>query len=175
LLNEVERLSATPVSACYQCHKCSSGCPVAPDADLLSSQVMRLIQFGAEDDVLGCEAIWLCASCAACSTRCPMGIDIARVMDTLRMLAVEYRVELATSHDHKFARAFLGSVRRHGRAFEVELLLAYKLSTGTFWEDVDKAREMLKRGKLKLLPQRSSRVGQVRQVFRRARREESSR
>ncbi len=44
--------------------------------------------------MLGSRAIWLCASCEACTTRCPMGIDMAAVMDALRMMAVERKAAL---------------------------------------------------------------------------------
>ena len=171
-LKEVEQRSGVQVSACYQCHKCSTGCPVGDHMDWMSSQVMRLIHLGAEDVVLGSQAIWLCASCRACSTRCPMDIDIAHVMDTLRILAVERRARLATRRDTKFGRSFLGSVRRHGRAFELELLMAYKLRTFDLFGDIDKAPKMLARRKLKLLPNRSPSVREVRRVFRRAERED---
>jgi heterodisulfide reductase subunit C len=174
-LREVERRSGTEVSACYQCHKCVSGCPVAPDADFKSSQVMRLIHLGAEDAVLGSDAIWLCASCEACTTRCPMDIDIAAVMDTLRMLAVERGAKLATSRDKKFGRAFLGSVRRHGRVFELEMLMAYKLRTLDLFGDLDKAPLMYSKRKLRLFPKRSRSVRQVREIFRRAKKEEQQR
>jgi heterodisulfide reductase subunit C len=93
-LDAVERRAGTPVSACFQCHKCSTGCPVGPEMDLLSSQIMRLIHLGAEEELLQSRAIWLCASCEACSTRCPMEIEIAAVMDTLRMMAVEQKVSV---------------------------------------------------------------------------------
>ena len=69
LLAEVERRSGAQVSACYQCHKCSTGCPIAPEMDYLSSQIMRLIHLGAEDEILRSNAIWLCASCETCTTR----------------------------------------------------------------------------------------------------------
>ena len=172
LLDEVQRRSGAQVSACYQCHKCSSGCPVAEEMDWLSSQLMRLIHLGAEDVVLGSKAIWLCASCQACTTRCPMDIDIARVMDTLRIMAIERRARLATKRDTKFGRSFLGSVRRHGRAFELELLLAYKVRALDLFADLDKAPRMLAKRKLKLFPSRSQSVREVRRTFRRASREE---
>jgi len=52
-LREVERRSGTSVSACYQCHKCSTGCPVGFEMELLTSQLMRLLHLGAEREVLG--------------------------------------------------------------------------------------------------------------------------
>jgi len=167
-LREVERRCNTPVSACFQCHKCSTGCPVGPDMDLLSSQIMRLIQLGQAADVLESQAIWLCASCEACTTRCPMGIDIAAVMDTLRILAVERKAAIPDLHSQKFNRSFLRSVARHGRVYEAGMMAAYKLRTGDLFSDMDKAPKMLAKGKLSLWPNRSGSVQEVREIFRRA-------
>ncbi len=167
-LRLVERLAGTPVSACFQCHKCSTGCPIGPEMDLLSSQIMRLINLGEAEEVLESEGIWLCASCEACTTRCPMEIDIAGVMDTLRMIAVERKVAIPDTHGEKFNRSFLGSVRRHGRVFELGMMAAYKLRCGDLFSDVDKAPKMFAKGKLKILPNRSGDVKEVRKIFRRA-------
>ncbi len=101
-----------------------------------------------------------------------MGIDIAAVMDALRMLAVERKVAVPDGHGKQFNRSFLGSVRHHGRVFEVGMLAAYKLRSGDLFSDVDKVPQMLAKGKLSLLPHRSSSVKQVREVFRRAEEEE---
>ena len=80
----VKRLSNEDVSRCYQCGKCTAGCPVAMEMDIMPNQVMRLIQIGVKDWVLSSSTIWLCLSCETCSTRCPEDIDLAKVMDTLR-------------------------------------------------------------------------------------------
>ena len=32
-LDDVQRQSGVPVGACFQCHKCSTGCPVGPESD----------------------------------------------------------------------------------------------------------------------------------------------
>lgn len=109
-LEEVQRRSGTPVAACYQCHKCSSGCPIGPDMDLLPSQVMRLTHLGLESEVLESRAIWLCASCEACTTRCPMEIDIAAVMDILRIMAVQRKADVPDRRGKHFNRSFLASV-----------------------------------------------------------------
>jgi len=143
--------------------------------DYLSSQVMRLVQLGQEEEALESRAIWLCASCEACTTRCPMEIDIAGVMDTLRMMAIERKVALPDSRNSTFNKAFLKSVRRHGRVFELGMLAAYKLRAREFFSDLDKAPKMLAKGKLSLFPSRSGSVGEVRKLFRRARDEEDKR
>ena len=172
LAEEVERRSGTPLRACFQCHKCSTGCPIGPDMDLLPSQVIRLVQLGAETEVLESQSIWLCASCEACTTRCPMGVDLAAVMDALRMLAVERKATVPNGHGKEFNRSFLSSVRHHGRVFEVGMLAAYKLRSGDLFSDVGKVPQMLAKGKLSFLPNRSENAKQVREMFRRAQEEE---
>lgn len=172
LLDEVQQRSGTPVGACFQCHKCSTGCPIGPDMDFLPSQIMRLVHLGAADETLGSKAIWLCASCEACSTRCPMDIDIAGVMDALRIMAIDRQTTLPDQHGKQFNRSFLGSVRHHGRVYEMGMMTAYKLRTFDFFSDVEKVPQMLAQGKLALLPNRSGSAKQVREIFRRAQEED---
>ena len=167
-VQDVQQRSGTAVSACFQCHKCSTGCPIGPEMDYLPSQVMRLVHLGAEAEVLASRAIWLCASCEACTTRCPMEIDIAGVMDALRIMAIERQVALPDAHGKQFNRSFLGSVRRHGRVYEMGMMAAYKLRTFDLFSDVGKVPQMLLKGKLSLLPKRSGDAKEVREVFRRA-------
>ncbi len=174
-LREVERRSGTSVSACFQCHKCSTGCPVGIEMEVLTSQVMRLLHLGAEQELLESDAIWLCASCEACSSRCPMDIDIAAIMDTLRMMAVERGVPIANKQSVAFGKAFLNSVARYGRVFELEAVLNYKLRTFDLFSDIDKALSMVSKGKLSPMPKRSGDSAAVRKVFQRSEEEEKKR
>jgi heterodisulfide reductase subunit C len=148
---------------------------MATDMDRLSSQVMRMIHLGQESQVLESEAIWLCASCEACTTRCPMQIDIAAVMDSLRMMAVERTVDLPNARGEQFNRSFLQSVRRNGRVFELGMMAAYKLRSRDFFTDAEKTGQMLAKGKLSLLPKKSGSAKAVADVFKRAEEEEKKR
>lgn len=174
-LNETGRRSGTPVGACFQCHKCSSGCPAGPEMDLLPSQVMRMIHLGEKDIVLESKAIWVCSSCQACSTRCPMGIDIAGVMDTLRMMAVERKVALGDARVSHFNKAFLTSVRWQGRVFEAGMMALYKWLSRDLFSDMDKVPKMLAKRKLSFWPKFARGAGEVRRVFKRAEEEEKKR
>ncbi len=174
-LREVERRSGTSVSSCYQCHKCSTGCPVGVEMEVLTSQVLRLLHLGAETEVLRSEAIWLCASCETCTSRCPMEIDVAAVMDTLRMMAVERGVAGPAERSVAFGQAFLNSASSYGRVFELGIVINYKLRTLDLFSDVDKALSMLSRRKLSLLPKRSGGTTAVREVFERSDVEEKKR
>jgi heterodisulfide reductase subunit C2 len=90
LVQQVEAISNESLLACIQCGKCSAGCPSAPSMDLLPSQVIRLAQLGI-DDVLDAQMIWACASCMNCVAHCPKGIDLPRIMEALRLIAMRTR------------------------------------------------------------------------------------
>ncbi len=164
-LREVERLSSAKVSACLQCHKCSAGCPVGEETDIRSSQIMRLVHFGEAEELLTSKAIWLCASCEACTSRCPMDIDVAGVMDALRMMAVEKKVPLALKNVDQFNRSFLKSVGKHGRVFETGMMAGYALKTGSLFSNVGKGMKMLVRGRLALAPSNSGGREAVKEVM----------
>jgi heterodisulfide reductase subunit C len=88
LLKEVQDLSGENVWACYQCGNCSAGCPLSFAMDLLPNQVIRLLHLGQAEDVFGTETVWLCASCLTCMTRCPRGVDLSRIMEAVRYVAL---------------------------------------------------------------------------------------
>ncbi|MBC7318507.1 4Fe-4S dicluster domain-containing protein, partial [Candidatus Bipolaricaulota bacterium] len=99
--------------ACYQCGKCSAGCLFAEHMDLLPNQVIRLVQLG-DDSVLTAKAPWVCASCLACTVRCPKGVDIARIMEALRQLALRQGIKPVEVHvDRAFPQiALVGAYRK---------------------------------------------------------------
>jgi heterodisulfide reductase subunit C len=86
LIQQLEEISGQNVMECYQCGKCSAGCPVAEAMDMLPNQIIRLAQMGLLEEALKTKTIWLCASCITCTSRCPKGVDIARVMEALRVI-----------------------------------------------------------------------------------------
>ena len=165
LLARVESRSGEKVSLCYQCRKCTNGCPLAFAMDVMPNQVMRMIQLGLEEELFRSKTIWVCASCQTCTTRCPNDIDIAHLMDTLRQLSLEAGVPPAEPKVVKFHNAFLDSLRRNGRVFELGMVGQYKLTTGDLFSDTKMAWEMLKRGKLKFLPARIKAKQEVRDMF----------
>jgi heterodisulfide reductase subunit C len=91
-VRKIEELSEQPISSCYQCGKCSAGCPIVEAMDLLPNQVIRLVVL-AQKDVLSARTPWLCASCMVCESRCPVGIDLSRVMEAIRTISLRSGID----------------------------------------------------------------------------------
>ncbi|MDQ7780487.1 MAG: 4Fe-4S dicluster domain-containing protein [Planctomycetota bacterium] len=91
-LKKIEEMSGQKVLSCYQCGKCSAGCPMSFAMDLLPNQIIRLVQLGLWDEVLAAKTIWICASCFTCFARCPRGVDLSRVMEALRLVTLRMNV-----------------------------------------------------------------------------------
>jgi heterodisulfide reductase subunit C len=90
-VQQVEEISGQDLLDCNQCGKCSAGCPVVAAMDILPNQAIRMAQLGMEE-VLQSKTIWICASCLTCSTRCPKGVDLPRLMEALRQIALRQGV-----------------------------------------------------------------------------------
>jgi len=141
---------------------------MAPDMDVTPNQVMRCVQLGARDLALGASSIWLCTTCTTCTTRCPRDIDLARVMDTLRAMALDSGVKPAEPQTPLFYRIFLGLVRRTGRQNELPLMAAYGIMTRNPFKDIMLGQKMFIRGKLNPLGPKVRDMAQVRRIFERA-------
>lgn len=164
-LARVDAMAATQVEACYQCGKCSGGCPLSFSMDYQPREIMRLVQLGLEDEALASSTIWICATCFTCTARCPRDIDIAGVMDALRVIATRKRVRPGDRNVGVFHRAFLESIRRFGRGYELGLMLLYKLGTMRLTEDMGLGLKMLAKGKLALLPARTRGRKEIAAIF----------
>jgi heterodisulfide reductase subunit C len=90
-VKKIEEISGQKLLACYQCGKCSAGCPAVSEMDILPNQVMRFAQLGLKDELLESKSVWVCASCYTCNVRCPKGIKIAEVMEAVRQVLLRKR------------------------------------------------------------------------------------
>jgi heterodisulfide reductase subunit C len=113
-LKQINADTLQEINNCYQCGKCSSGCPVADEMDLTPSQIIHAIRLGQKDMVENSKAIWLCASCETCTTRCPHGVDIAGAMDAARRVIFTEGLAPADNKAPSMHKSFLESVRMFG-------------------------------------------------------------
>lgn len=148
----IKQTSGVDINVCYQCKKCTSGCPISYAMDYTPTQLVHAIGLGLKDLVLNTAMIWLCASCETCTTRCPQEVDLAKVMDTLRIMALRTGVKPKESEVAAFHCTGVANIRFFGRMYELGLIGMLKLATGQFTKDVGLGIKMLRKGKLKLLP-----------------------
>jgi heterodisulfide reductase subunit C len=168
LKRQVEAASGVSLSDCYQCGKCSAGCPVAAWMDYTPRQVIRLLQLGLGEDALKSHTPWLCACCQACYTRCPREVNLPRLMEAVRQEA-RRRGMINEKKVDIFDQAFLSSLERYGRAHEMGLIIQYNLQSGQPFKDALLAPPLLLKGKISPIPAKIKNIAEVKNIFARVR------
>ncbi|NQT88737.1 4Fe-4S dicluster domain-containing protein [bacterium] len=164
----VEERLGRKVAECYQCGKCSAGCPTAYEMFHPIHAMVRLVQLGRKDEALASRSQWVCVGCEACTTRCPKDVEPARLMTVLREMAQEEGAVSADEVDiYDFHQSFLGSVKMFGRVYEMGLVASYKLKSPLRRgpQDVLTAFRMMKRGKPGILPHKIQNIKAVRRIY----------
>ena len=98
-VKKVEEISGQSLLSCNQCGKCSAGCPMSFAMDFLPNQVIRLVQLGLEEDIVRSKTVWICASCFTCTVRCPRGVDLAKVMEAVRLVTLRRNIDYIQDSD----------------------------------------------------------------------------
>ena len=163
---EMREVTKSRIDCCYQCYTCTAGCPVAFAMDYPPHQIIRMVQMGLKDRCLRSSTIWLCAACETCATRCPNEVEIVRVMDALREMALREKVPLSEPAIPAMHRTFLSLIKGLGRVHEISLLVLLKLKTREFLKDMVLGAKMFQKGKLKILPHRIKGMGDVKRIYR---------
>jgi len=163
-IQKVAEQSGVDASKCYQCGKCTAGCPVAFAMDYPPRAIIRFLQLGLLDRALQSKTIWLCAGCHTCSVRCPKEVDIASVMETLRIMAKKQGY-IGDKNIDLFHNAFLKSVERNGRVYEAGLVLTRNLFGRQLFRDTAHGLPMVQKGKISMLPHSIKDNGEVKKIF----------
>jgi heterodisulfide reductase subunit B2 len=145
------------VYLCYQCIKCTNGCPVSEFFDWQPNQVMRAIQLGQEDIALKSKTPWLCAACQTCTTRCPQGLDITAIMEFLTRETLRRGIKPEVPEVDGFNKAFMREVRLWGRSYELGLMIEMKLRnirTHSLMEDMDLGVRVIAKNKMPFFPKK---------------------
>ncbi len=151
LKQQLEKATGNNFACCYQCGKCTAGCPAGEFMDNPPARLMRLVQFGHVEEAMRSDSLWYCLGCMTCTSRCPQNLEIAGTIDALRELAIRTG-EISSDKSKKlvwaFHTAFLSTVRKTGRLQELALVNSYKLRTRTFLQDAGAGVKMIRQGKI---------------------------
>ncbi|OFX58282.1 MAG: heterodisulfide reductase subunit C [Bacteroidetes bacterium GWA2_30_7] len=169
LAASVEKYVEVKSQKCYQCGKCSAGCPVADEMDYPPSMVMRMLQTETpanDEKLLKSHSIWLCVTCEMCLSRCPMEIDIPSAMDFLRQKSMsEHKENPKAKNIIAFHKAFLNSIKNTGRLYELGLILNYKMKSLNMTQDMALGPKMFSRGKLHIFPEKIKDTNHISKIF----------
>ena len=165
--DEIQALSGQNVNLCFQCSKCSSGCPLADKMDLKPAQVMHSIRLGRADSVLNSQAIWLCLGCETCTARCPQQVEPSAAMAAARVLALQKGIKPSVKVIDIYYRGFVDNMRLNGKIHDASVAGITQLLTGQLLENLPLAMKLLTRGRVKP-PPFPLRGGKFRRIYRNA-------
>ena len=88
-LKVLEKIGEHRPNDCFQCIRCTSGCPSMKMMELKPHEVVSLARLGFIDEIVESGIIWTCAQCLKCKERCPQDVAPVDLILALRNLAVE--------------------------------------------------------------------------------------
>lgn len=148
----VKELHGVDANQCYQCRKCTSGCPLAHLMDYTPAQIIHAVRLGLRGLVLNSNTYWLCVACGTCIARCPHETGLYKIMDALANTAIKEGIKPKDADIAKFYNIGLNNIRTFGRMYELGVIAMLKLQAGHLTRDVGMGIKMLGKGKLELLP-----------------------
>ncbi|MES9858961.1 MAG: 4Fe-4S dicluster domain-containing protein [Sedimenticola sp.] len=83
-IRELELATGETLTDCYQCGKCTAGCPASMDTP--PSVLIRKLKLGLYQQALNSESIWSCMACLTCSERCPKNVSPAAIIEGLKLI-----------------------------------------------------------------------------------------
>lgn len=135
---------------CYQCGKCTGGCPMAGGMDLGPRGVMRCVQIGSLKRILESDTIWLCSGCYACVDRCPHDVNVPALIEECRYEAMRRGINRRDSE--VLNKVFVNNIKMFGRSHEMILAGAYNALALKPTQDVASLPHMLENKMLGVMP-----------------------
>ncbi len=122
LARDLVRERVVDLSRCTECGVCTDVCPVAFAMDLPPADLVIQARRGAGRQLLAHASPWLCTDCRRCSEACPEGIDVARAIEGLRLLAHREGSAPEAEPIVRLYELFRDEVDGRGRVHELSLL-----------------------------------------------------
>ncbi len=135
---------------CYQCGKCTGGCPMADGMDLGPRGIMRCVQIGSLKRILESDTIWLCSGCHACVDRCPHDVDVPALIEEARYEAMRRGIKRRDSE--VLNKVFVNNIKMFGKSHEMILAGAYNALALKPTQDVAHLPHMLQHKMIEIMP-----------------------
>jgi len=90
---------------CLTCGTCTGGCPASEQFGMDPRKLIRMLNFGMDDEILKSDWKWVCSMCGRCQLACPMNINIPKLIYNIRSKMAR----------EKRPRGILGSCDQHIR------------------------------------------------------------
>lgn len=84
---QILRMSGVDPKKCMKCGKCSASCPSYDEMEYHPHQFVYMVDKGDIGPLLESESLYKCLSCFACIERCPRGVEPAKLVEAVRLLA----------------------------------------------------------------------------------------
>ena len=88
LRDEIIRISGVNPAKCMCCGKCSASCPAYDEMEYHPHQFASMVKNGDIEPLIKSESLYKCLSCFACAERCPRGVEPAKLVEAVRLMAV---------------------------------------------------------------------------------------
>ena len=85
---QVLRMSGVNPLKCMRCGKCSGTCPSYGEMEYHPHQFVYMVETGDIETLMKSESVYKCLSCFACVDRCPRGVEPAKLIEAVRLLAI---------------------------------------------------------------------------------------
>jgi quinone-modifying oxidoreductase subunit QmoC len=155
------------IKRCIQCGSCTGSCPVSFAMDITPRETVALFRAGMLEEILRSRTIWICTSCYSCTVRCPVGIRVTDSLYALKRTAIHHKILPANSPVPTLSTAFISSIRKYGRNYELGLGIKYYLRSSIFKliSSIGFGLKMIRLGRLGLLPNKIKRINEVRAII----------
>jgi heterodisulfide reductase subunit C len=78
------------ITLCLTCSECTNCCPVFHERSIFDPQaIIRMVNMGLTEELLGSPSIWLCIGCGRCSQACTQTVKGREIIARLRRMAID--------------------------------------------------------------------------------------
>ena len=85
---QILRMSGVNPLKCMRCGKCTATCPSYDEMEYHPHQFVYMVETGDIEELKRSPSLYKCLSCFACVDRCPRGVEPAKLIEAVRLLAV---------------------------------------------------------------------------------------